>query len=87
MSVPVGGDDDRVAALGGLAVRKVGEEEVEEGVEVEEVVVVEEEVEAGGLEPPEEKHGGCDCQRRCHILRVYRGQYYRESILRLSNMR
>ena len=79
MSVPVGGDDDRVAALGGLAVRKVGEEEV-----VEEEVV---EVEAGGLEPPEEKHGGCDCQRRCHILRVYRGQYYRESILRLSNMR
>ena len=86
MSVPVGGDDDRVAALDGLAVGKVGEEEVEEE-GVEEVVVVEEEVKAGGLEPPEEKHGGCDCQRRCYILRVYRGQYCRESIRRLSNMR
>ena len=81
ISVPMGGaDDDRVAALDGVAGRKVGVEKVEEE-EVEEVV--EEVEEAGGPEPPEEEHGGGDCQRRCHILRVYRYTKVRKRVYNL----
>ena len=69
MFVPMGGDDDRVAALDGIAGRKVGEEEVEE--------------EAGGQEPTEKEHGGGDCQRRCHILRVYRYTKVRKRVYNL----